>query len=76
MPENIVIIPKTLGEIIRGLTRQQLNFLEGVCPTTSGITVTQYFNKKRVKKHLFAFGAADEKDRHASVYLLDTYIST
>lgn len=117
LPENIVIIPKTLGEILCGLTRQQLNFLEGVCATTSGTTVTQYFRKgslqsqsqetrkhciyemkpyvalklsqqvlisrteklkkkKNVKKNLFAFGAADKKDRHASVYLLDTYIST
>lgn len=105
-----MIIPKTLGEILCGLTRQQLNFLEGVCATTSGTTVTQYFRKgssqsqetrkhciyemkpyvalklsqqvlisrteKLVKKFLFAFGAADKKDRHASVYLLDTYILT
>lgn len=32
--------------------------------------------EKLVKNFLFAFGAADKKDRHASVYLLDTYILT
>ncbi len=29
-----------------GLTRQKLNFLEGVCPITSGVKVTQHFRKR------------------------------
>ncbi len=29
--------PKTFGQIFCGLMRQKLNFLEGVCPVTSGI---------------------------------------
>ena len=31
------------GKVGRGLTKQKLNFLEGVCPVTSG--VTQHFRK-------------------------------
>ncbi|KAI3371696.1 hypothetical protein L3Q82_024260, partial [Scortum barcoo] len=30
LPENILMIPKTFGKIL-GLTRQKLNFFEGVC---------------------------------------------
>ncbi len=30
MPENILMIPKTFGKILCGLTRQKLNFLKGV----------------------------------------------
>ncbi len=37
---NILIIPKTFGQIFCGLMRQKLNFLEGVCPVTSGIKPT------------------------------------
>ncbi len=31
------LIPKDFGQIFCGLMRQKLNFLEGVCPVTSGI---------------------------------------
>ncbi len=46
LPENILMIPKTFGKILCGLTRQKLNFLEGVCPITSGVKVTQHFRKR------------------------------
>ncbi len=36
------MIPKTFGKILCGLTRQKLNFLEGVCPNTSGVKVTAF----------------------------------
>ncbi len=45
--ENILMIPKTFGKILCGLTRQKLNFLEGVCPITSGVKVTA-FQKKNI----------------------------
>ncbi len=45
LPENILMIPKTFGKIICGLTRQKCNILEGVCPITSGVKVTQHFRK-------------------------------
>ncbi len=38
--------PNTFGKILCGLTRQKLNFLEGVCPITSGVKVTQHFRKR------------------------------
>ncbi len=41
------MIPKTFGKILCGLTRQKLNFLEGVCPITSGVKVTA-FQKKNI----------------------------
>ncbi len=40
------MIPKTFGKILCGLTRQKLNFLEGVCPITSGLKVTAFQKKK------------------------------
>ncbi len=46
LPKNILIIPKTFGQIFCGLMRQKLNFLEGVCPVTSGIKATQHFIKR------------------------------
>ncbi len=39
-------IPKTFGQIFCGLMRQKLNFLEGVCPVTSGVKPTQHFIKR------------------------------
>ncbi len=36
------MIPKTFGKILCGLKRQKLNFLEGVCPITSGVKVTAF----------------------------------
>ncbi len=44
--KNILIIPKTFGQIFCGLMRQKFNFLEGVCPVTSGIKPTQHFIKR------------------------------
>jgi len=41
-----VMIPKTFGKILFGLTRQKLNILEVVCPITSGIKVTPHFRKR------------------------------
>ena len=41
------MIPKTIGNILCGLTRQKCNFLEGVCPIISGVKVTQYFRKRK-----------------------------
>ncbi len=41
-----LIIPKTFGQIFCGLMRQKLNFLEGVCPVTSGIKPTRHFIKR------------------------------
>ena len=41
------MIPKTFGRIFYGLTRQKLNFLEGVCLVTSGVKVTA-FHKKNI----------------------------
>ncbi len=46
LPKSIMIIPKTFGQIICGLMQQKFNFLEGVCPTTSGIKPTQHFIKR------------------------------
>ncbi len=46
LPKNILIIPKTFGQIFCGLMRQKLNFLEGACPVTSGIKPTQDFIKR------------------------------
>ncbi len=43
---DILMIPKTFGKILCGLTRQKFNFLEGVCPITSGLKVTQHFRKR------------------------------
>ncbi len=40
------IIPKTFGQIFCGLTRQKLNFLEGLCPVTSGVKPTKHFIKR------------------------------
>ncbi len=37
LPKNILIIPKTFGQIFCGLMRHKLNFLEGVCPVTFGV---------------------------------------
>uniref|UniRef100_A0A803KF20 Transposase Tc1-like domain-containing protein n=1 Tax=Xenopus tropicalis TaxID=8364 RepID=A0A803KF20_XENTR len=34
------------GKIPCGPTRQKLNFLEGACPVTSGVKVTQHFRKR------------------------------
>jgi len=45
LPENILMIPKTFGKILCKLTRQKLNFLEGVCPITSGVKVTRISEK-------------------------------
>ncbi len=42
---NILIIPKTFGQIFCELMRQKLNFLEVVCPITSGVKPTQHFIK-------------------------------
>ncbi len=47
--KNILIIPKNFGQIFCGLMRQMLNFLEGVCPVTSGVKPTQHFIKGTVK---------------------------
>ncbi len=44
--KNILIIPKTFGQIFCGLMRQQLDFLEGACPVTSGVKTTQHFIKR------------------------------
>ncbi len=44
--KNILIIPKTFGQIFCGLMRQKFNFLEGVCPVTSGVKPTQHFIKR------------------------------
>ncbi len=41
-----MIIPKTFGQIFCGLIQQKLNFLEGVCPITSGVKPTQHFTKR------------------------------
>ncbi len=38
--------PQDLRQIFCGLMRQKLNFLEGVCPVTSGIKPTQDFIKR------------------------------
>ncbi len=46
LPKNILTIPKTFGQIFCGLMKQKLNFLEGVCPVTSGVKPTQHFIKK------------------------------
>ena len=48
LPNNILMIPKTSGTIFCGLTRQKLNFLEGVRPVTSGVKLTQHFIKKNI----------------------------
>ncbi|KAK3569879.1 hypothetical protein QTP86_006755 [Hemibagrus guttatus] len=37
---------KTFGKILCGLTRQKLNFLEGLCPITSGVKSNNAFQKK------------------------------
>ncbi len=37
---------KTFGQIFCGLMRQKFNFLEGVCPITFGIKLTQVFIKR------------------------------
>ncbi len=34
------------GQIFCGLMRQKFNFLEGVCPVTSGVKQTQHFIKR------------------------------
>ncbi len=44
--KNILIIPKTFGQIFCGLMRQKLNCLEGVCPVTSDVKPTQHFIKR------------------------------
>ncbi len=44
--KNILIIPKTFGQIFCGLMWQKLNFLEGACPVKSGIKPTQDFIKR------------------------------
>ncbi len=49
--KNILIIPKTFGQIFCGLMRQKLNFLEGVCPVTSGVKPTQDFIKRTSYQH-------------------------
>ncbi|KAK3513490.1 hypothetical protein QTP70_015502 [Hemibagrus guttatus] len=46
LPENILMIPKTFGKILCGLTRQKFYFLEGLCPITSGVKVTPHFRKR------------------------------
>ncbi len=48
LPKNILIIPKTFAQksVFSGLMRQMLNFLEGVCPVTSGVKPTQHFIKR------------------------------
>ncbi len=51
LPENILMIPKTFGKILCGLTRQKLNFLEGVCPITSGVKVTAFQKKNIILLH-------------------------
>ncbi len=38
--------PQAFGQIFCGLMRQKLNFLEGVCPVTSGVKPTQHFIKR------------------------------
>ncbi|KAK3508611.1 hypothetical protein QTP70_035201, partial [Hemibagrus guttatus] len=43
--ENILMIPKIFGEILCGLTRQKLNFLEGLCPITSCKSNTTFQEK-------------------------------
>ncbi len=48
LPKNILIIPKTFRQIFCGLMRQKLNFLECVCPITSGIKPIQDFMKKNI----------------------------
>ncbi len=49
--KNILIIPKTFGQIFCGLMRKKLNFLEGVCPVTSGVKPTQHFIKRTSYQH-------------------------
>ncbi len=44
--KKILIITKTFGQIFCGLMRKKLNFLECVCPVTSGIITTQHFIKR------------------------------
>ncbi len=46
LPKNILIIPKTFGQIFCGLMRQKFNFLEGVCLVTTGVKPTQNFIKR------------------------------
>ncbi len=46
LAKNILIIPKTFGQIFCGLMRQKLNFLEGACPVTSALKPTQLFIKR------------------------------
>ena len=40
------MIPKTYREIFCGRTRQEWNFLEGACPVTSSVKLTQQFRKR------------------------------
>ncbi len=44
--KDILIISETFGQIFCGLMGQKLNFLEGVCPVTSGVKPTQHFIKR------------------------------
>uniref|UniRef100_A0AAY5K7Q8 Transposase Tc1-like domain-containing protein n=1 Tax=Esox lucius TaxID=8010 RepID=A0AAY5K7Q8_ESOLU len=46
LARKILMIPNTFGKILCGLTRQKLNFLEGVPPVTSGVKVTPHFRKR------------------------------
>ena len=46
LTKNILIIPNTFELIFCGLMRQKLNFLEVVCPVTSGVKPTQHFIKR------------------------------
>ncbi len=39
---------KSFGQIFCGLVRQKLNFLEGVCPVTSGVKTNTAFHKKNI----------------------------
>ncbi len=45
LPKNMLIIPKTFGQIFCGLMRQKLNFL---CPIASGVKPTQHLIKKNI----------------------------
>ncbi len=45
LSKNILIFPKTFGQIFCGLMLQKLTFLEGLCPVTSGIKPTHFIKR-------------------------------
>ncbi len=51
LPKKSWLFPKTFGQIFCRLMWQKLNFLEGVCPVTSGVKSTQHFIKRTSYQH-------------------------